>query len=67
MVEVDEDQKRTWSYFGYFFKFSVISWILRDFGAPLLKQIPGKASLSLAFTQLLPPATSKSSRDRTAC
>ncbi|WZN58746.1 serine incorporator protein [Chloropicon roscoffensis] len=38
--ELEEDQKRVWSYFGYFFKFSILSWILRDFGAPLLKHIP---------------------------
>ena len=34
------EEKRVWSYFGYFFKFSILSWILRDFGAPLLKHIP---------------------------
>ncbi|QDZ24550.1 serine incorporator protein [Chloropicon primus] len=37
---LEEDQKRVWSYFGYFFKFSILSWVLRDYGAPLLRHIP---------------------------
>lgn len=36
----DDETKRVWSYFWYFFKFAVISWILRDWGVPLLKHIP---------------------------
>lgn len=38
--DTDDETKRVWSYYWYFFKFAVISWILRDYGAPLLKHIP---------------------------
>jgi len=41
---MEDDQKRVWGYFGLFFKFAIISWILRDYGDPLLKHIPGTSS-----------------------